>query len=241
MRIVNMKKNNSTKSGFTLLGVIISAFFAIVVIVALASMISQIFGMSRLSKNRFIAVGLAKEGIELVRNMSNSNWLYYPQVAGGPAVSTMLWRGDGTGGNCAGTGACQRPRDICNGGPYTIDATQLDLALASLVNGGKLYVDSAAFTSGVYTHVSSGNTQSIYSRTISVGLEPLSAGEQEADYMDVNNSNCGFPVVFPVDPVNKKPRGVRVTSTVTWKEPGTNPDKEVVLSAVLYDWVTTRP
>jgi len=225
-----MKKNSTTRSGFTLLGVMVSAFFAIVVIVALASMISQIFGMSRLSKNRFVAVGLAKEGIELVRNMRDSNWLNYPNATDLAPVTKMKWRGDATDTSCSLGDACQRLRSICNG-TWTMDALDTDLIQKTTTERPPLLRESSGSQTGVYTH--GAGTNPIFSRTITIGTE--------ADYSgSMSSGACGEEINF-LDPTQTKPLGVIVTSTVTWKEPGTGADKSVELTSTLYDWVTTRP
>jgi prepilin-type N-terminal cleavage/methylation domain-containing protein len=64
--------------GFTLLEVLVAVFILVVGAGAAFSSISQTLGAASLVKDRFIASYLGQEGIEIVKNIRDSNW-----VAGG--------------------------------------------------------------------------------------------------------------------------------------------------------------
>jgi len=66
----------SKKAGFTLLEVIVAIFVVNVALLALLSLMSYTSINSRTSANRLIALNLAQEGIEIVRNYRDaaSNW-----------------------------------------------------------------------------------------------------------------------------------------------------------------------
>lgn len=64
-----------SKKSFSLLGVLISAQILIVAIVAIVGLMSSIVINSKTAGNRLIAVELAQEGIEAVRNTRDKNWM----------------------------------------------------------------------------------------------------------------------------------------------------------------------
>lgn len=63
------------KRGFTLLETIIAAFILVVGIGGAFSSISQTIAAASLVKDKFIASYLAQEGIEIVKNIRDGNWL----------------------------------------------------------------------------------------------------------------------------------------------------------------------
>ena len=80
----------NSKKSFSLLGVLISAQILVVAIVAIIGLMSSIIIRSRTAGNKLIAIELAQEGIEIVRNIRDKNWL---------ANGTAGWRiglSDGT-------------------------------------------------------------------------------------------------------------------------------------------------
>jgi len=214
-----IKNNKDNFNGFTLLGTLFSAFFAIIVIAAIVSLTAQIYNSSRSSKNRFIAVGLAKEGIELVRSMRDSNWLFYQyDSTSGVSLPTtqMKWRGD-TSGSCSANTSCLR--SLCNG-TYRVDAltpsgSNFELVSAATTDRTKLKTNG----NGFYTYTSGDDT--IFSRLITIS----GAGA------------CGE--VADSNVVSTKPNPMVVTSTVYWKD--STSDRTTVLQEALYDWMLQRP
>lgn len=63
------------KKGFTLLEVIVAIFIMIIGVVGVFVMVEKTASLSSVSSLRFQAALLAGEGIELVRNIRDSNWL----------------------------------------------------------------------------------------------------------------------------------------------------------------------
>ena len=61
--------------GFTLLELLISIFVIVVAVVAAISLIQQTISFMSLSSSKLIASYLAQEGIEVVRNIRDGNWL----------------------------------------------------------------------------------------------------------------------------------------------------------------------
>ena len=61
--------------GFTLLEVIIAIFFVTVGMGGVFTVVQKSFSIMSLSESRLIAANLAQEGIEVVRNIRDTNWI----------------------------------------------------------------------------------------------------------------------------------------------------------------------
>lgn len=72
-----IKKNQSKTRGFTLVEIIVVIFVITIGLLAVFNVIQNITIFSRLAASRLTAVYLAQEGIELVRNQRDTNWLIY--------------------------------------------------------------------------------------------------------------------------------------------------------------------
>ena len=66
--------------GLTLMGVIFAIGIILVGLVGVLSLLRYVIVAGRISSNRFIASGLAQEGIEIVRSLRDDNW---KAIAGG--------------------------------------------------------------------------------------------------------------------------------------------------------------
>lgn len=67
--------NKNSNAGFTLLEVIAAVFVLTVGVLAAYSVVSRVLSTTHSSANRLTAAYLAKEGIEIVRNIRDTNWL----------------------------------------------------------------------------------------------------------------------------------------------------------------------
>lgn len=76
--------------GFTLVEALVALFVLSIALVGATSVIVSQIGISRLIKESFIANGLAQEGIEVVRNMRDSEW--FATDSFGNALPTGTWR-----------------------------------------------------------------------------------------------------------------------------------------------------
>ena len=105
-------------SGFTLLGVLISALFIVLVVSGLALTAQRTGRAARATKERMLATMLGREGVELVRAIRDNNWLSTPRC---PTTGRceIYWRGPASG-----------PGAICNG-TFRVDADNLQLVPAS--------------------------------------------------------------------------------------------------------------
>ena len=73
-RKINSKKEGSKNSGFTFLEVIVAIYVIIVGFTGAMSLLTFVVGSASVSYNRLIAAHLAQEGLEVVRNIRDSNW-----------------------------------------------------------------------------------------------------------------------------------------------------------------------
>lgn len=131
--------------GFTLLETIIAVGVLAIGIVGSLTLVSKSVQTVKMSQNRLVASYLAQEGIELVRNIRDSNW-----AAGDPWDD---WSGDGN--SDAGS------KNFCE---IAYNDADLDLSTCDLFSGPFLKLDTASnfynYTSGVDT---------IFKRTIFIG------------------------------------------------------------------------
>ena len=69
--------NNRTikDNGFTIIEALVAIFVLTVGIVGCMTLANQVLRTSEISKDRLIAVNLAQEGIEVIRNIRDTNWL----------------------------------------------------------------------------------------------------------------------------------------------------------------------
>lgn len=66
------------QQGQTLIETLVAAFILVMGITAAVSLASYSLGISTNIKQRVVAIGLAREGIEVVKNMRDTNWLQDP-------------------------------------------------------------------------------------------------------------------------------------------------------------------
>jgi len=75
-KMKNIKEINKKKDSFTLIEVLIALIVLSVGILSVIALSSKSYAAISLQKNKLIANNLAREGIELVTNVRNENWLY---------------------------------------------------------------------------------------------------------------------------------------------------------------------
>ena len=89
------KKNTKRKKGETILEVMIATVILVVVLVATFMVLNQSVAINADLKNRVIALNIAREGMEGVRNVRDTNWIRYA----GDRRNKWLCQ-DSTGQNC---------------------------------------------------------------------------------------------------------------------------------------------
>lgn len=130
-------KNNS---GISILEVVVAILIITIGLVGVLSLVIQNIQVQYVNKNVLIASGLAQEGLELVRNVRDLNWL----------TPDYAW-----------------DKDIVGDGTYTIDyGGRGSIINVSGINDAatRLYIDS----NGFYTHTSLNNVPTNFYRLITV-------------------------------------------------------------------------
>ncbi|MEK7068055.1 MAG: hypothetical protein AAB956_03595 [Patescibacteria group bacterium] len=137
------------KKGFGVLEVVVVAGIIIIGLLPLVALVMQSITSSQLNKNKFIAVMLAQEGIELVRNRRDSNWqngVSWAEMMANPAATNGL-KGDGS---------------------YRVENNSGIISFSDVTGiadpNARLIIDS----DGVYRHSGAGE-QTLFSRLIETG------------------------------------------------------------------------
>ncbi|MFA5360307.1 MAG: hypothetical protein WC349_05160 [Patescibacteria group bacterium] len=128
-------KKNFNNSGISIIEVVVSIMVIAVGMVGVVSLVIQNIETQYINKNVLIASGLAQEGLELVRNIRDTNWITLGKT----------WN-----------------QDIVGDGTYVIDyngLSSVNMAINSIdETGARLYVDS----NGLYTHTATANSTNFY-------------------------------------------------------------------------------
>jgi prepilin-type N-terminal cleavage/methylation domain-containing protein len=136
------------KDGFTLLEITVVVFVIVLGMTGVLSLVNQNIQVEYVNKNMVIASQLAQEGLELVRNKRDINWL-----------NEENWEYSSTIGSAF---------DIIQDGSYAIDYTGAINSAPNSVSdvGAKLYIDTSGFYASAVTDV-----PTMFSRLITVGNE----------------------------------------------------------------------
>jgi len=145
--------NNVTmKSGFTLMEAIVAIFVITTGIVGVLSLVTQTISSATISKDKLIAAYLAQEGIEIVRNIRDTNWL--------EAETYVNSWDEGLTGNCLGdVDNCETSSGCIVDYNHSYGPSMEDPNLP-VYTGQYLNIDAAGF----YSY--SGGTQSKFQRKI---------------------------------------------------------------------------
>jgi len=138
-------KKISNNSGISILEVVVAMMIITMGMVGVLSLVIQNIEAQYINKNVLMASGLAQEGLELVRNARDLNWL---TPGNDPIIG---WK-----------------QNIVGDGTYIMDyggLASIMMAINSIDEAGaRLYVNS----NGFYTHTSGGNTPANFYRLITV-------------------------------------------------------------------------
>ena len=128
-------KKFSNNSGISILEVVVAIMIIAMGMIGVLSLVIQNVEAQYINKNVLMASGLAQEGLELVRNIRDLNWL----------TPENTWS-----------------QDIVGDGTYIIDyggLTSVNMAINSIDEAGaRLYVDS----NGLYTHTVTATATNFY-------------------------------------------------------------------------------
>jgi len=134
-----------SNKGFTLLEVLVAIFIVSVGVGGVATIMPSLTAGSSLNQSRLTAAYLAQEGVEIVRNIRDTNWLEAHNSGG----STPLWN--------EGFNPCSSGCEV----DYT-SAANLSPSLPAYGSGRYLNIDS----SGLYSY--GAGTQTKFKRKITV-------------------------------------------------------------------------
>ena len=145
----HITKNNKKQFGFSILEVMAAITIIVIGLVGVLALVNQNIQAQAVNRNMLIASQLAQEGLELVRNKRDKNWL----------VSGNDWK--------IGAGA-ETESDIVQDLTYTID-------YSGVIAGGANNIDDSRVnlkinTSSFYEHTN--GTPTIYYRLISITEDP---------------------------------------------------------------------
>lgn len=127
--------------GFTLLEITVVIYIISLGLIGIMSLVNQNIQVSYINKNELIASQLAQEGLELVRNIRDSNWLkeYNWKNGNGTDNKTDIVQSDGSYN-------------------YTIDYLGNINESINSIDNARLYING----SGFYNHISSGTPTPFY-------------------------------------------------------------------------------
>jgi type II secretory pathway pseudopilin PulG len=128
---MGMKIFNKQQYGFSIMEVTVVIFIITLGLLGVLSLAAQSIKISNTNKNELIASQLAQEGLELVRNIRDTNWL--------------------TDGNdwVLGSGAGNNSDDIIQDGTYTIDNSIINYMVDDIDDiAANLLID----VNGAYSH-----------------------------------------------------------------------------------------
>lgn len=150
--------------GFSLLEVLIAIFILVIGIVGAYSAFNSMMANSAIAKERLTAAYLAQEGIEIVRNIRDANWLNYTGTMGWNNYTVPYFTSSPH--DCRASTDVLLPGGYYNGGceaDYKAEAANGALSFGPWASPGTfLYIDSANGYS--YT----GTSKSIFKRQIIV-------------------------------------------------------------------------
>lgn len=218
-----MKRN----SGFTLLEVLLAiAIFSIGVVSAMSLAFSDL-NNSKINFGRIRAAHLAREGVELVRNIRDSNWLKYQANYDCDSGTLGLQY-------CSFDDGLQVPLSVIDYTTSTLQsvctASSLDECLSDseiIGPSDNICVNSRDcnlyYIDEFYVHDQSTTTLISEAQRV-IQLRSICSDGSGAEYFDVASSDCA-----PDEKI-----GVEVTSRVRWSAGGQVNTINIVSS--LYDW-----
>ncbi len=155
------------QQGQTLIETLVAAFVLVMGITAAVSLATYSLGITTNIKQRVVAIGLAREGVEVVKNMRDTNWL-------NDTLSSNCYDflSDSQSGFCYQNWLSSVYEILPNGSGvsrvYTLEFNQGSGKPWSLVRDSnyKLDFDSDPFSHGIYYFPGSGNSN--FSRKITI-------------------------------------------------------------------------
>lgn len=249
MKFIKRIKSISPKfRGDSILEVVVATALLSSVLIATFSILNRAVATNVNVKNRIIALNIAREGIEAVRNVRDTNWLKYSgdrrskwlclDTIADPNSCLNTTSGAQIDSGNSGTyyliefneTAGRYYLSLLNEGGAAISQNEIDIATAVDPHPHyRLFIDS---TNNRYTHTDAGNIRTEFHRQIYI--EKLNPYDGVAPcFCDGVNASCASNE--DRDASNACPAGrMKVVSMVQWKEEGRT--RKSVLEAHLYDF-----
>ncbi len=153
---IKLNQKLKKESGFTLLEVIVAIFILTVGVGGSFVLIQQTLSASLMAQSRLIAAYLAQEGIEIIRNVRDNNWLEQRESLDIPPLP--LWDD--------GLDDCSPPAKCCEA-DYKTDMPPSYPSLTTITGCGFGHLNHLNIDSnGFYSY--SGGTQTKFKRKISI-------------------------------------------------------------------------
>ena len=177
------KISHSKNPGESLIEVLVAVVILSTVLTATFAILNRTISTNVNVKNRVIAINIAREGLEAVRNIRDTNWLKYSGDRRGKWLCLELLNNNKT---AIDTDCFPNSTSQITDEKYLVDFAELndesrryflsvpseqdelDLKTATSFGDYRLYQDA---TSGRYTHDSSSNTSTIFYRQIELEVE----------------------------------------------------------------------
>jgi type II secretory pathway pseudopilin PulG len=222
---LNSAGRRQNQKGFTLIGIAVSLSVVALSLIGLFILAARGLRAAGVSQQRLIATMLAREGIELVRWIRDTNWV--------DGDDSTEW---GTG-ICTFTDASGRAaQQYTNYLTIHVNSRALeDSGIVNAADQGDLMVDTTRLylNNNVYTHEDTG-TPTPYHRVIRIFADPEGVDIPNGNFpgdgaLGTDSDNCGGGTA-------DEPTPILVVSTVLWEERGRV--HEVALSERLFNWFT---
>jgi prepilin-type N-terminal cleavage/methylation domain-containing protein len=218
MAMISWRKN---KKGFGLVELVMAMVILSIALVGILNLMTYLIKAAQVNKEQILALNLAREGIEMVRNVRDSNWLNGCPTWGGSCSHWTTAGGTATccqwdsGINTAGDHTLAIDFDATNN-RYILNYTPTDFSSA----GTTLYLDSATDLYVTSAYMTGGSPASEYKRLITIDF--ICRDTDDTNEQIITAGDCGA----------QKKVGIQVTSAMQWNDGGST----LSLVDKLYNW-----
>lgn len=163
MNNIFIQKSRIKKSGESLIEVLIAVVILMIFLVSILNMMNQSISLNENIRMRVMAINLAREGIEGVRSIRDTNWLRF---SGNMRENWLCYATDADD--------CTNGTDnIIVAGEYIVDFKDGRFTLKK-TKENQLYLDS---NTQMFTHKADGNAPTPFKREIKLSLENIPCPE----------------------------------------------------------------
>lgn len=234
MKISSTSLYTARQRGETIIEVMVSVVILALVMTATFALLQQAATTNEDVRNRIIGLNIAREGIEGVRNIRDTNWLKY---SGDRRGKWLCLDSAGTPEACGASVGSDTLFDDDPNPHYKLEfntTAQRYYLISSVANAEldledtgtdwsdyRLYRDA----NGRYTHTSTGNEEMIFHRQVEIDIQN--------PYADIENSADPAFCDNEPDCINAR---LKITSRVQWEELSGDSVGKSTLEHYLYDF-----